>query len=107
MFQTIAGTSRLLLSFPSSKEPHLTQRTSPIACHSSDCQATSFGIKHTWVVRADMSGILTSMLERSMAKVTGPLTVERLPGVSHWVQQEVPAQVSALLIEAFHRSSDA
>ena len=50
---------------------------------------------------AYMSGLL---LERSIQKVTGPLTVERLPGVSHWVQQEVPDRVNALLIEALRRA---
>jgi len=39
------------------------------------------------------------LLERSAATVTGPLRIERLPGVSHWVQQEVPDRVNALLIE--------
>ena len=46
---------------------------------------------------AYMSGLL---LEKSMEKVTGPLHVERLPGVSHWVQQEVPDAVNALLLQA-------
>lgn len=49
---------------------------------------------------AYMSGLL---LERSVAKVTGPLHVERLPGVSHWVQQEVPDRVNELLIAALAR----
>jgi pimeloyl-ACP methyl ester carboxylesterase len=31
--------------------------------------------------------------------VTGPLRVERLPGVSHWVQQEVPDRVNGLLLD--------
>jgi pimeloyl-ACP methyl ester carboxylesterase len=39
------------------------------------------------------------LLERSAATVTGPLRVERLPGVSHWVQQEVPDRVNGLLVE--------
>lgn len=39
------------------------------------------------------------LLERSAATVTGPLRVERLPGVSHWVQQEAPDTVNALLID--------
>ncbi len=39
------------------------------------------------------------LLERSAATVTGPLRVERLPGVSHWVQQEVPDTVNALLVD--------
>jgi pimeloyl-ACP methyl ester carboxylesterase len=40
-----------------------------------------------------------TLLERSAATVRGPLRVERLPGVSHWVQQEAPERVNALLIE--------
>ncbi len=39
------------------------------------------------------------LLERSAATVTGPLRIERLPGVSHWVQQEVPDTVNALLVD--------
>lgn len=39
------------------------------------------------------------LLERSMSKVAGPLRVERLPGVSHWVQQEAPDEVNRLLID--------
>jgi pimeloyl-ACP methyl ester carboxylesterase len=39
------------------------------------------------------------LLERSAATVTGPLRVERLPGVSHWVQQEAPDRVTALLLD--------
>ena len=50
---------------------------------------------------AYMSGIL---LERSMQKVTGPLHVERLARVSHWVQQEIPDRVSALLLAALARA---
>jgi epoxide hydrolase 4 len=38
------------------------------------------------------------ILDRSAAKVQGPLAVERLPGVSHWVQQEAPDAVNARLI---------
>lgn len=45
------------------------------------------------------------LLERSCAKVAGPLRVERLPGVSHWVQQEAPDAVNALLID-FLRAAD-
>ena len=50
---------------------------------------------------AYMSGVL---LERSMQKVTGTLHVERLPGVSHWVQQEIPDRVSELLVAALGRA---
>ena len=39
------------------------------------------------------------LLERSVTKVTGPLRVERLPGVSHWVQQEAPGRVNELLVD--------
>ena len=39
------------------------------------------------------------LLERSIARVEGPLRVERLPGVSHWVQQEAPEAVNRLLID--------
>lgn len=39
------------------------------------------------------------LLERSMAKCAGPLRVERLPGVSHWIQQEVPQRVNDLLVD--------
>ena len=41
----------------------------------------------------------TVLLERSAATVTGPLRVERLPGVSHWVQEEVPDRVNELMID--------
>ena len=37
------------------------------------------------------------LLQRSMTKVAGPLRVERLPGVSHWVQQEAPGEVNRVL----------
>lgn len=39
------------------------------------------------------------LLEGSAATVTGPLRIERLPGVSHWVQQEEPERVNALLVD--------
>jgi pimeloyl-ACP methyl ester carboxylesterase len=39
------------------------------------------------------------LLERSAATVTGPLRVERLPGVSHWVQQEAPGRVNELMLD--------
>jgi pimeloyl-ACP methyl ester carboxylesterase len=39
------------------------------------------------------------LLERSAATVTGPLRIERLPGVSHWVQQEAPDRVNELLVD--------
>jgi len=37
-------------------------------------------------------------LERSIPKVAGPVQVERLAGVSHWVQQEVPDVVNKHLV---------
>lgn len=40
-----------------------------------------------------------ALLEGSVATVTGPLRVERLPGVSHWVQQEAPDAVTAILVD--------
>jgi pimeloyl-ACP methyl ester carboxylesterase len=43
------------------------------------------------------------LLERSAATVTGPVRIERLPGVSHWVQQEVPDRVNELLLEFLPR----
>ena len=39
------------------------------------------------------------LLERSADCVSGPLRVERLPGVSHWVQQEAPEDVNRLLVD--------
>lgn len=41
----------------------------------------------------------TELLERSAAAVSGPLRVERLAGVSHWVQQEAPDEVNRLLVD--------
>ena len=51
---------------------------------------------------AYMSGTL---LDLSTRKVAGPLHVDRLPGVSHWVQQEVPDTVNDLLLAALRRAS--
>ena len=39
------------------------------------------------------------LLERSITKVVGTLRVERLPGVSHWVQNEAPQDVNRLLLD--------
>ena len=39
------------------------------------------------------------VLQRSIGKVDGPVRLERLPGVSHWVQQEAPEAVNALLLD--------
>ena len=39
------------------------------------------------------------LLERSVAKCAGPVRVTRLPGVSHWVQQEAPDEVNRVLID--------
>ena len=52
---------------------------------------------------AYMSGLL---LDLSVKKVAGPLHVERLPGVSHWVQQEVPDTVNDLLVAALRRAAE-
>jgi pimeloyl-ACP methyl ester carboxylesterase len=41
----------------------------------------------------------TALLEGSAATVDGPLRVERLPGVCHWVTQQVPETVNALLLD--------
>jgi pimeloyl-ACP methyl ester carboxylesterase len=38
------------------------------------------------------------LLERSAPKVAGPLRVERLPGVSHWVAEEAPDEVNRHLL---------
>jgi pimeloyl-ACP methyl ester carboxylesterase len=38
------------------------------------------------------------LLERSVTKVAGPLRVERLPGIGHWVQQEAPEAVNRHLL---------
>jgi pimeloyl-ACP methyl ester carboxylesterase len=43
------------------------------------------------------------LLERSAETVTGSLRVERLPDVSHWVQEEVPDRVNDLML-SFLRS---
>lgn len=45
------------------------------------------------------------LLDRSITKVTGPLEVVRLPGVSHWTQQEAPAQVSAAMLAHLERAT--
>jgi pimeloyl-ACP methyl ester carboxylesterase len=45
------------------------------------------------------------VLERSLAKVEGPLEVHRLEGVSHWVQQEAPEEVNRRLV-SFLRGVD-
>jgi pimeloyl-ACP methyl ester carboxylesterase len=39
------------------------------------------------------------LLDRSAAEVEGPLRIERLPGVSHWVQQEAPEAVNRILLD--------
>jgi pimeloyl-ACP methyl ester carboxylesterase len=50
---------------------------------------------------AYMSPIL---LERSVAKVAGRLRVERLPGVSHWAQQEAPEAVTRAIVASLRRA---
>lgn len=44
------------------------------------------------------------LLERSLTKITGPVTVERLHGVSHWVQQEAPDAVTTHLLAGLARA---
>ena len=39
------------------------------------------------------------LLDLSLKKVTGPVRVERLPGVSHWVPEEAPDAVNAILVD--------
>jgi len=39
------------------------------------------------------------LLDRSVTKCAGPLRVERLPGVGHWIQQEAPDDVGRLLVD--------
>lgn len=54
----------------------------------------------TMVVWGDGDAYLGDELrERSVAKCTGDVRVEVLPGVSHWVQQEAPDAVNALLLD--------
>ncbi len=43
------------------------------------------------------------LLDRSVGKVAGEVHVDRLPGVSHWVQQEAPDEVNRLMIAALRR----
>lgn len=43
------------------------------------------------------------LLDRSITKVVGPFEVVRLPGVSHWAQQEAPADVSAAMLAHLER----
>lgn len=53
----------------------------------------------TLVIWGDADAYLsTGILERSRKEIQGPLTVERLPGVSHWVHQEVPEVVNRHLL---------
>lgn len=54
----------------------------------------------TMIVWGDADAYMSpALLENSITKVTGPVRVERLPGVSHWVQQEAPDDVNRLLID--------
>jgi pimeloyl-ACP methyl ester carboxylesterase len=39
------------------------------------------------------------VLERSAAQAAGPLRIERLPDVGHWIQQEAPDVVNRLLLD--------
>jgi len=54
----------------------------------------------TTIAWADNDAYMSDLLlERSITKVTGPLEVVPLAGVSHWAQQEAPAMVSDALLE--------
>lgn len=39
------------------------------------------------------------LLDRSVEKCAGPVRVERVPGVGHWIQQQAPERVNALLLD--------
>jgi pimeloyl-ACP methyl ester carboxylesterase len=39
------------------------------------------------------------LLDRSLTKIAAPVRVERLPGVGHWIQQQAPDRVNALLLD--------
>lgn len=47
------------------------------------------------------------LLDRSVAKCAGPVRVETLPGVSHWIQQEAPEAVNRLLVDWLRDREDA
>jgi pimeloyl-ACP methyl ester carboxylesterase len=53
----------------------------------------------TTIAWADNDAYMSDLLlERSITKVTGPLEVVMLPGVSHWAQQEAPELVTDALL---------
>jgi pimeloyl-ACP methyl ester carboxylesterase len=53
----------------------------------------------TTIAWADADAYMSPLLlERSITKVTGPLEVVPLPGVSHWAQQEAPDPVNRALL---------
>lgn len=53
----------------------------------------------TTIAWADNDAYMSDLLlERSITKVTGPLEVVMLPGVSHWAQQEAPELVTGALL---------
>ena len=52
------------------------------------------------VIWGERDHFLGKVLTRGMKRYfSGPYKIRYLPGVSHWVQQEAPARVNALLIE--------
>ncbi len=62
----------------------------------------------TMIVWGEADAYMDPVLrERSAATVTGPLRIELLPGVSHWVQQEVPDRVNELLVDFLGSLPDA
>ncbi len=58
----------------------------------------------TTIMWADADAYMTPLLlERSLTKVAGPLTVVPLPGVSHWAQQEAPGPVTTAMLDHLAR----
>lgn len=59
----------------------------------------------TTIAWADADAYMSPLLlERSITKVEGPLQVVMLEGVSHWAQQEAPAEVAAALLAHLART---
>jgi pimeloyl-ACP methyl ester carboxylesterase len=59
----------------------------------------------TTIAWADADAYMSPLLlERSITKVEAPLEVVMLEGVSHWAQQEAPAEVAAALLAHLART---
>lgn len=59
----------------------------------------------TTIMWADADAYMTPLLlDRSIAKVQGPIEVVMLDGVSHWAQQEAPDLVSAAMLDHLARN---